>query len=251
MFKQLNSSLTWPNGRPCFRAKRMLSMLPKVASMSKYDTGLHGRLFMWRVLGGHATHLGGLLLFFAFGVLGQINQPPPPASGPGSTNNYLYQSFLETDLGTNANEYWIFEPRSPQPVSAPLIVFNHGYGATDPTAYTAWIYHIVQRGNIVVYPRYQMDDTNPPPPQYITNALIAVTNAIRWLQTNGTSTLPQLDKFAVVGHSIGGVLTANMAAMGSAFGLPPVLAAMCAQPGKSWGPPVAICPLANLSQISS
>ncbi len=184
--------------------------------------------------------------FAAVCCCGQVSPPPPPTSGPGSTN-YPFGSMVQTARGSGSSAYWVFEPRSPQPASAPLVAFNHGYSATSPDPYLAWIEHIVRRGNIVVYPQYQASILTPPS-TYTTNAINAVKNAISWLQTNGTSTLPQLDKFAVVGHSMGGLITANIAALAAEQGLPPVRAAMCSQPGVTWGP--VFMNLADLSKIS-
>ncbi len=180
------------------------------------------------------------------GALGQVLPPGPPSSGPGSTN-YAFGGMSVTMHGTGSSAYWVFEPSVPQPVSAPLVAFNHGYGALTPDYYWAWIEHIVRRGNIVVYPQYQAS-TLTPPSTYTTNAINAVKSAITWLQTNGASVLPQLDKFAVVGHSMGGLITANIAALATEQGLPPVRAALSSQPGITWG--LIYLPLADLSKIS-
>jgi pimeloyl-ACP methyl ester carboxylesterase len=132
------------------------------------------------------------------------------------------------------NQYWIFEPADPKPQSAPVIVFNHGWGATNPRVYGAWIKHIVRRGNIVIYPAYQDLGTWRYPPLQITpNAIRAVKDAIARLQS-GQHIHPNLDKFAIVEHSAGGQITANMAASAGSVGLPVPKAVMCVQPGKSW-----------------
>jgi hypothetical protein len=80
----------------------------------------------------------------------------------------------------------------------------------------------------VVYPRYQKGfirgflDFN-------SNAINAVKNAIETLQS-GEHVLPDLDKFAITGHSLGGGLTANMAAQALDEGLPVPKAIMPVQP---------------------
>ncbi|HID29532.1 MAG TPA: alpha/beta hydrolase [Desulfobacterales bacterium] len=125
--------------------------------------------------------------------------------------------------------YWIFEPASPVPDSAPLIVFIHGAGAITPTLYQPWIEHIARKGNIVVYPVYQTQYT--PPPLLTSNAMKAVQDAIALLQAGG-HVVPELDKCAVVGHSVGGVIAANIAALASSNGLPPSKAVMCVEPGE-------------------
>jgi surfactin synthase thioesterase subunit len=162
----------------------------------------------------------------------QVLSPPPSASGPGSTN-YPCQGVYETVHGSGASQYWVFEPRNPQPASAPLIVFIPGHNIFDPSSYQAWIEHIVKRGNIVVFPRYQKSTSSPPPSAYDTNVATAAKNAIYWLQTSSTSTRPLTNRFAVVGHSVGGMLAANLAANAKSSKLPPLRAVMCTQPGVS------------------
>jgi pimeloyl-ACP methyl ester carboxylesterase len=63
------------------------------------------------------------------------------------------------------------------------------------------------------------------------NAINAVKNAITRLQSEAHVT-PQLDKFAIVGHSLGGAITANMAALATTVGLPEPKAIMLAEPGE-------------------
>jgi len=70
----------------------------------------------------------------------------------------------------------------------PLIVFNHGWSAFFPIAYKAWIEHLVKRGNIIVYPRYQLGFIIGV--RYATsNAIQAVKKAITILQ-NGDHVQP-------------------------------------------------------------
>jgi len=109
-------------------------------------------------------------------------------------------------------EYWLFEPAKPAPKTAPLIVFNHGWGAMDPRIYQAWINHIVERGNIVIYPLYQ-GSLLTPVKDFTPNAIAAVQDAIRTLKNEPGHVKPELDKFGIVGHSMGGPISANMAAL--------------------------------------
>ncbi|MBI1922881.1 hypothetical protein HYR99_01385, partial [Candidatus Poribacteria bacterium] len=141
-----------------------------------------------------------------------------PATGPGG-RDYRYAEVTKQvyNEGTG-EEYWIFEPASPTPASAPLILFNHGWGALKPDVYGAWIKHLVRRGNIVVYPRYQ-EDLLTSMKEFTPNALAAVKAALIELQ-KGPHVRPELNHFAIVGHSIGGALTASLAALAASEGLP-------------------------------
>jgi len=179
----------------------------------------------------------------------QPKPPDQPLSGPGG-KAYRHNSVSQAVYGEGASQYWIFEPADPKPKSAPVIVFNHGWGAPSPAVYGAWIKHLVRRGNIVIYPAYQDPETWRYPPRQITpNAIQAVKDAITRLQ-QGQHIRPELEKFAIVGHSAGGQITANMAALASSVGLPVPKAVMCIQPGKSWTKLQRIAiPLEDMSTI--
>jgi pimeloyl-ACP methyl ester carboxylesterase len=105
-----------------------------------------------------------------------------------------------------------------------------------------WIRHLVRRGNIVVYPRYQMGAIADPK-RCTPNALAAVTAAIAELK-GGKRVRPDLGKFALVGHSNGGYVAANLAALAAGRGLPRPRALMCVQPGKN-----GMSPLEDMSRI--
>jgi len=174
--------------------------------------------------------------------------PEQPQSGPGG-KDVAHAEVIAESYGSGPQGYWLFEPAKPMPEQAPLIVFNHGWGAMDPRIYKAWIDHIVERGNIVVYPLYQ-DSLRTVVPDFTPNAIAAVQDAIHTLQSEPGHVKPQLDKFAIVGHSMGGPISANMAALWKTDGLPFPRAVLCVEPGKTWGTPTwATIQLADLSQI--
>jgi len=173
--------------------------------------------------------------------------PKQPASGPGGAS-YRHAAVQKSVYGENENQYWLFEPSDPVPRSAPLIIFLHGWGAVNPQAYGAWIEHLVRRGNIVVYPRYQTGRRYPPG-KIAPNAAQAVKNAIACLR-NGRHVQPETDKTAVVGHSAGGQTAANLAVLAKSSGLPEPKAVMCVEPGKSWNKrELSRIPLLDLSLI--
>src|SRR3954468_6440803 len=102
------------------------------------------------------------LLFFVAVVLSlslrSQTQPTQPASGPGGSD-YTFGGVTQYDYGTNrtGGSFWLYEPNTPTPDSANVIVFIHGLGETNPKLYGAFIKHLVRKGNIVIYPRYQTD----------------------------------------------------------------------------------------------
>ena len=170
---------------------------------------------------------GGALLIAGVVSAGERASPPSqPKSGPGGAD-YRHDRVVKNCYGEGGTQYWLFEPASPKPKSAPLIVLNHGWGGMYPWPYGAWIEHLVRRGNIVIYPRYQASLATRAE-QFTPNAIQAVKDAIGRLKT-GNHVRPDLEKFAIVGHSAGGAVSANMAARARSQGLPKPRALMLDQ----------------------
>ncbi|MEW6380331.1 MAG: alpha/beta hydrolase [bacterium] len=175
--------------------------------------------------------------------------PAQPLSGPGGSD-YPHTGVISSVHGQGDLKYYIFEPHGPKPEIAPLIVFAHGWGGINPTDYGSWINHLVRNGNIVVYPVYQTyRDMFTGFSAYTAHCMTAIQDALEELRRPGHVT-PELDKFATVGHSLGGLLAANIAsscAAARAAGradLPVAKAVMSVEPG---GTPVL--PLEDLSPI--
>ncbi|HEX6717993.1 MAG TPA: alpha/beta fold hydrolase [Pyrinomonadaceae bacterium] len=187
------------------------------------------------------------LIFLSLTIVSSQNVTPPsqPLTGPGG-KQYAHTNVIKNRYGKGSEEYWIYEPDSPKPGTAPVIVFLHGWGGMNPLYYGAWIDHLVKRGNIVIYPRYQANlltsirDFTP-------NTITAIKDALKRLQIEPGHVAPDLSKFATVGHSLGGVLAANVAALAAEFKLPRVRAVMAVEPGIT-DPPISV-PLADLKKI--
>ena len=156
--------------------------------------------------------------------------PPQPETGPGG-KQAPHAGVSKNRYGQGGKEYWIYEPDQPKPNSAPVVVFLHGWGGTNPLYYGAWIDHIVKRGNIVIFPRYQSSILTRRE-DFIPNTLDAIKDGIQRLQTERGHVRPDLNKFATVGHSLGSLLSASVAALAVERGLPRVRA-----PGS---PPAAV-----------
>ena len=62
----------------------------------------------------------------------------------------------------------------------PLVLFLHGWGATEPRTYRPWLEHLAREGNAVIYPRYQ-DSFAEPPAQVLGNVVLGVRAALRRL----------------------------------------------------------------------
>jgi acetyl esterase/lipase len=203
---------------------------------------------MEEIMGRHL--ILGLMLFSQVLNAGQASPPVQPAKGPGG-KEYSHAAVIKNRYEQGVKEYWIYEPDQPKPGSAPVIVFLHGWGAMNPAVYGAWIDHLVKCGNIVIYPRYQAD-LKTPLKDFTANAIDAIHNAINRLQNEPDHVYPDLSKFAVVGHSVGGLLTANVSALAQENGLPQVEAMMSVEPGRTWNVGTrGNVPLADLSKIPS
>lgn len=178
------------------------------------------------------------------------SEPPrPPAQpeiGPGG-KLYKHANVTKNRYGSGGKEYWLFEPDTPKPKSAPVIVLIHGWGGVNPMYYGAWIDHLVRRGNIVIYPRYQ-NGLLTPVREFTPNMFHALRDAMDRLRSKPEHVRPDVKRFAAVGHSMGGLLAANLAALASESGLPKVNAVMSVEPGITEDP--VSFPLADLKKIS-
>jgi pimeloyl-ACP methyl ester carboxylesterase len=172
-----------------------------------------------------------VVTLMALGTAAYAAPTPPkqPQKGPGGFD-YKYGSVTMNRYGTGADSYWIYTPQDPVPVSAPVIVFLHGWGGMDPVSYGGWIDHLVRKGNIVIFPRYQVDLFTPPV-EMTDNALKAISDALATLDNGPVK--PQRENFAIIGHSLGGVIAANLASDAADGKLPQPKALMLVAPGDS------------------
>jgi acetyl esterase/lipase len=160
-----------------------------------------------------------------------IRPPAQPADGPGGAKT-AHDSVIRHSYGQGGTQYWIYEPDAPKPDSAPVVIFIHGWGAWNPAIYGAWIDHIVKRGNIVIFPKYQATLVTSPR-DFTSNAISSIQDALKQLQSEPDHVKPQMDHWAAVGHSVGGLLVANVAALAAESGLPQIKAVMSTEPGKT------------------
>jgi dienelactone hydrolase len=157
--------------------------------------------------------------------------PQQPTSGPGSSA-YAYERVIAERVGEEPTGYWLFTPSEPAAATAlPVVIFLHGFSAVEPETYIAWIDHIVRRGAIVIYPDYQTKDlTATPVGDYQANAIAGTKAALKRLSDLSISPA-DLSRIAIVGHSLGGVLAFNIAALATTHDIPPVVAILSVEPG--------------------
>lgn len=162
-------------------------------------------------------------------LIGQDLVLTPPIKGPGSPT-YSHDKVIQYDFAKKQDGYWLFEPASPRPDSANIIVFNHGYGAYNPMIYGKWIKHLVRKGNIVIFPRYQKNNYFPRPRKFPKNVSQAINDAIEKMNKEDF-VKPITKQLAFVGHSYGGVISANLAIHYKKHHLPKPVAVMLCSPG--------------------
>jgi acetyl esterase/lipase len=155
----------------------------------------------------------------------------PPQLEESGLVNYVCDSVAFSDFADTEEGYWLFEPASPTLSEAPVVVFVHGYGGYNPMIYGAWIRHLVRQGNIVIYPRYQKNLFSPGAEQFVPNAARGILDALEQLQQPG-HVRPIPEKMAYVGHSYGGVISANLAIHYEDYGVPKPQAVMLCSPGS-------------------
>jgi pimeloyl-ACP methyl ester carboxylesterase len=137
------------------------------------------------------------------------------------------------EIGQGPRSYWLFEPDQPRPDRSPVVVFLHGWFAVNPGFYGAWIDHLVRNGRIVIFPRYQ-NDVGTMPQDFLPNAVAALNDALGVLHVGVDHVRPDLTRFALIGHSAGGNLAAQIAALAADphAGLPIPKALVAVMPGE-------------------
>ncbi len=119
------------------------------------------------------------------------------------------------EIGQGPRSYFLFEPEKPTPeAKAPVVVFLHGWFAVNPGFYGAWIDHLVRDGRIVIFPRYQ-NDVGTMPQDFLPNTLAAIRDALGVLHDGVGHVRPDPGRFALIGHSAGANLAAQVAAVAS------------------------------------
>src|SRR5207253_1811653 len=156
----------------------------------------------------------------AMGAMPAVAASPPaqPKSGPGGAD-YAVTDIVKKTYGEGSAQAFVFRPAGAAAQPRPVIVFLHLPGAISPKYYGAWINHLVRKGSIVVYPRYEEDNGKTRFSLMTGEAVKGIKEALAGLEADPEAK-PDLGKVAIVGHSAGAILAANVAAAAAASGLP-------------------------------
>src|SRR5262245_56218948 len=122
-------------------------------------------------------------------------------SGCGGNESASSKATSEGPIGKGASGVWIYTPAGkPKDV----VVYFHGQGGpkeATPANHLPWIKHLVSRGSVVIYPRYEIAYEADPMP-FIVNA---VREATKRVDIEG---LPVLS----IGYSRGGAIAVEYGA---------------------------------------
>jgi acetyl esterase/lipase len=167
---------------------------------------------------------------------------PDPEPDPEFSTDFVPDGARRLDVGSGAQGAAIFLPVRTAGRPGPVVIFLHGWVALDPRRYGPWIAHLVRRGTTVIYPAYQTKpayDTITP----LADALAGVRLA-----------LDQVDlapgRLVTAGHSAGGALAADYAAVAASEGLPAPAAVFSVYPGRKLRHLPVPIPTANLAAIA-
>jgi acetyl esterase/lipase len=128
------------------------------------------------------------------------------------------------------------------------VIFLHGWGSTNANMYGPWIAHLARQGYFVIYPQYQVVNVTRPD-QILAKALTGVRTGLRLARADHHAVAP--GPVVVVGHSAGGMLAADYAAVAAAEHLPPARTVYSVYPGRKpiGGHWTSQVPLSDLSRI--
>ncbi len=173
--------------------------------------------------------------------------PPQPKSGAGGTD-YVAAEVSKRAVGRASAATFVFHAAGQAAAPRPVVVFLHAWGATNPQVYGGWIEHLARKGYLVLYPRFQ-EVGRTRPADATANAVSLVKEALAELASD-TEARPDLGRVALIGHTAGSPIAANLAALAKTEGLPvPKLVFMVMPGGIASDPKSRGIQLADLSQI--
>lgn len=170
---------------------------------------------------------------------------PPQQSdkGPGGADYGITTAQVKKEaFGDGAQQVFVFSS-SKDEAAHPVVIFLHAYGAYNPKIYGAWIDHLVRKGNIVVFPRFQADGRTLRA-ETLGHAAAGVRIAMEKLGAKADT-----GKIAYAGHAAGGLLAANLAAGAGGAGVPRGKLVFAMMPGMSKGSARYATPLADMSKM--
>jgi hypothetical protein len=171
----------------------------------------------------------------AYGVSGNpvmaADQPKQAKTGPGGTD-YVAGDIVKRAIGSFETPSLVFYAGGASAGASaprPVVIFLHPWGAANPQLYGAWIEHLVRKGNLVIWPRFQ-EPNRVRIHDGMGNLTAALKDAFAILG-NDRDVRPDLNRVVAVGHLSGAVMAMNITAIAAANGLPVPKLTMAVMPG--------------------
>jgi pimeloyl-ACP methyl ester carboxylesterase len=158
-----------------------------------------------------------------------------------------YSATTTNYYGLGAGAYTLVLPVGAGTAKLPVVYLIHGYGTLDVTPYGSWAEHLAMRGAIVIYPQYQLLSATGVS-AYTPNAVQAIKDALARIASAG-GVQADTSKVIVIGHSLGGAVAANVAAIAGSSGIPQPIAMMTVNPSNESQGGTFVMAMEDLAQI--
>ena len=122
--------------------------------------------------------------------------------------SFLYGQIVTHEYEKGGERFWLIYHEGVELHPSNLVVFLHGYGANNPGSYGGWILDIVARGNVVLFPKFQLGLWYPATRKFQHRADRAIRQSVKILKEEKGLDITNL---TFVTHSIGGVMASNLA----------------------------------------
>ncbi|MDJ1158429.1 alpha/beta hydrolase [Chelatococcus sp. SYSU_G07232] len=165
------------------------------------------------------------------GLAEAATAPTQPKNGPGGAD-YAAGDVIKRAYGSGSAQAFVFHAAERSSAAKPVVVFLHAWGAVDPQIYGGWIDHLVRKGLVVVYPRYQESGGKTMTADVTSEAAKGIRQALAALEAEGV-VKHDLSHVAFVGHAAGAIIAANLAALAEGEGVPRPLLVMGAMPARA------------------
>ena len=161
---------------------------------------------------------GLFVLLVAASPVAAAAPPAQPNDGPGGVGDRKL-TIVKRAVGRTGASSFVFHAAGAAPAEGrPVAVFLHGWGATNPQSYGAWIDHLARNGWLVLFPRFQ-EVNRTRPADAVANAEGALKVALDALSADADAK-PDPTKVALIGHLAGVPLAMDIAADAKDQGLP-------------------------------
>ena len=173
-----------------------------------------------------------------------VEPDPEPGAEPEfeAEARYLPEGTQRIDVGDGPQGAVVFRAAGSAGAPGPVVIFLHAWVAIDPARYGPWIGHLARQGATVIFPIYQTKpayDTTTP----LGNVLAGVRAALGHVRLAP-------GRLVVAGHSAGGALAADYAAVAADHGLPAPAAVFSVYPGRKLSHLEVPIPTTDLMQIA-